>query len=275
MNDILKSARHKSIINASTYARDCSTLYHIQKQQDPRSNLQQDESVPLFKACYLYIGSGSNRVTSSTRYQQPLPSLVDWWYETCVGMGRNTEPLRKPIGLLNQVMAIRASVHDLDSLQDYLLPLLKQPTELPRIMAMFHDLTRHRIWNEMAVVTTRRESASLILGREAVAAVVSPRKRSIGDVDLPNRTALRKIKRGSDKLRFLLKQHADFQSLADGKKEKLNPASKRWYNRHVAQVVKCFLTCHKSSVASFLAGSSSGTGIFKTDPYKCNKGCQN
>ena len=131
MNDILKSARHKSLTNAATYARDCSTLYHMQKQQDPQGMLQNNDAVGEFHACFLLVGSsGGDQVTASTRYQKPLPELADWWYSTCIGYGNNNDPLRSPISLMEQVLATRASVQDFDELKQHLFEKLKNPRDI-------------------------------------------------------------------------------------------------------------------------------------------------
>jgi hypothetical protein len=271
ITNIMKSARHKSVNNACTYQRDAATLYELNAEE--REN--KDNEVGIFKSIFLEVGQHGTAITSSTPFQKPLPELVDWWYSTCLGMG--DRPITRPIEVLTLALRQRPRLRDLAAIKDRLGNTIQDSQELEFVMQMLTDYNHHCVRQEnlrmLEQLERARDTSAPTTGATAVLApmVLPPaakRTRREGTVlvELQGQDHLKTLE-GLGKLEFLLCKEAELLEMTSGDKEKLNPSSKRWYNRHVAKAVLCLHSHLSDDSQAFL--QRYGHKFFTTK-FKCS-----
>jgi len=250
MSNVMKSARHSTVSNASTYQRDASTLFELVQRE--RHNM--DNKVGMFKSIFLEIGTHGSAVTSSAPYQKPLPELARWWYSTCLGL-RDRPVGNNPVEILLLACNVRPRCQGLDEIKVNLLNCIPNPSKVNGLM----DQIQNYLDKERREITARilqDLEASRSQPREASQEVLSPaavpqKRRIIGTIDFHN-TKKRKGERGNDHINFLLEKKKEFIEKTGGQQMKLTESARRWYSRHVVKCLMCLEDHLKGDRATFL-----------------------
>jgi hypothetical protein len=270
VSNIMKSARHKSVNNACTYQRDAATLYELNAEE----KFNEDNEVGTFKSIFLEVGQHGTAITASTPFQKPLPELADWWYSTCLGMGKR--PITRPVELLVLALRQKPKLRSLDAIKDRIGNSIRDPHEVEFVIQMFHNFNLQCVRQEnlcmLEQLKRARDTSAPTTGTTVVlASMVSPpakRKQREGTdlVELQGQDQLKTLK-GLEKLEFLLSKEAELFEIASGDKEKLNPSSKRWYNRHVAKALLCLHSHLNEDSQTFLQRYGQK---FTTTKFRCS-----
>ena len=257
----MKSARHKSANNASTYQRDAATLYEINVEE----RFMENNTVGRFRSIHLEVGQHGTSVTPSTPYQKPLCQLVDWWYSHCLGY--KDRPMTEPLRVLTFALRRTPDVTTMNELRVYAFKNV-QPEVASKMMNLFkkfhHDAIQAEVQKTLLGVRSRDQD-SIQQPEVATVSPIAKRQRRQGDIELRGRTTMTKTK-GLQKLATIKQAHGQLETDCNGQKELLNSASKRWYNRHCVKVCKCLFEHLNGNDALFLSlyGES-----FKTEKHEC------
>ena len=164
----------------------------------------------------------------------------------------------------------------MDAIKDCIGNSIQDPHKLEFIIQMFHNFNHQSVRQEnlrmLEQLERARDTSAPTTGPTVVlAAMVSPpakrrRKEGTDLVELQGQDQLKALE-GLEKLEFLLSKENELFEKTLGDKEKLNPSSKRWYNRHVAKALLC--------LHSHLNGDSQGFlqrygQKFTTTKFQCS-----
>jgi hypothetical protein len=242
-SNIMKSARHKSVVNACTYSRDAATLFELHLLERCNDN----NCVGTFKSIFLEVGQHGTAITPSTPFQRPLPELAHWWYTTCLGLSGSVIS-SKPVEVLNLALQKKPKPCNMDAIQARLSKSIPDdPQEVERLMAMFLENSQQQVRQEnIRMLENLARGSGTTVPPTELAPMVSPpakRQRIAGTpkIELDDRPHLKQMT-GATRLEFLLSKEAEFLAKAFGSKKNLTDGSKRWYNRSVTGPVFVFIT---------------------------------
>jgi hypothetical protein len=246
---VVKSARHKTVNNVSTYMKDASTLYELNHRERHSS----DNEVGAFHSIFLEIGNHGSAITSSTPYQKALPELAQWWYSSCLGL-KDRPVGNRPVEILYLACNHRPQLHGMDLLQARLTTNIHNANEVNEIMDIFRGTMAEHTREAVASIHLQLEEAraqSTQPSQEVLVSVTGKKKDYSGNVQF-SETKLQKSIKGNDRIEFLLAREREFQEKTGGQKSKLTEAAKRWYNRHIVKCLVCLNTHLKGDRAAFL-----------------------
>lgn len=189
-------------------------------------------------------------------------------------MKMGSKPVEYPVALLEQhALTVQPKVRDWDAFKELVGPLLHDRSKLHSVVEMAMKLADERARQEttrqnvMAEASRHRIQQTGGSGVDGEVQESSQKKRKTrGCQELTNRDAFRKLKDGEARLNFLIEKEKELHEIADGNKELLTDACKRWYNRHVLAVLKCLTTCFSEDKSKFLAQYGHK---FKTNGFQC------
>jgi hypothetical protein len=252
--NILKSARHKTIANACTYARDSAT--HLAMVN--RERFSEQHTVSPWESIFLLAMDTAYTITSASRvFQKDIPDMAVYYVTKILFLDVTTMSINSILEFARQTVDKKT---ELDRLKELLVESV--PDGLAKkIIALVQTV----IANE--VDTRRKEELEARLLTSAEPLRESPTKKartSVGTNDIPLRLEFGKLKGAANKLAVIIEVN---KSLGEIKTEGLTAQARVWYTKNVPKVVTCLEVCHGGSLASFVTGL--GGKPFKSHEYKC------
>ena len=267
------SARHRTANNVATYQQDAATRWEL-------NNLERNNTAnrcgPM-KSRHLVKHLHGTAITPSTPYQKDLPQLVDWWYDTCLGL--KDVPFSEPISILNLALQDRSSspcsTVDFNTVQRSISAHISDPGIVRTLMSQVQRLTYNHSTRENQDLIRRLASYQNPVPGPSMRQVLDERASTTSPVRVPGtgspvpapiavsparttgtRSPVRTSRTSNTggialctqgfkglgdtraKLKFIQGVFKEFRAKTGGKKELLTPASKKWCNRYL-KIVLC------------------------------------
>ena len=190
-------------------------------------------------------------ITPSTPHQKPLPDLVQWWYDVCLGLAGI--PVKNPVEIL--VLALRKKERDtvgeagiknllsmhikdtklIGSLMGEITTFVHSYStkENGELLKRIQELKNDDTYEQDSDCTPNSAAPPTPVGQSTSGN--AKRKKKLVELSTKSFSSLSDT---VSKLQFVRKIHKEFlEKTEGGKKELLSPGSKRWYNRYVKVLV--------------------------------------
>ena len=259
MTQMLDTARHNSASNVRTYQKDAATRWELNNLTiDPTANV-----VGPFRSRHLSQQPYGAIATSSTPFQKPLPELVQWWYNDCLGM--KGKPFDMPVSILENVVLVRRDptgpISNLDDLAQLLSTHISSQEIVKTLMAKITAVTHVHSSRvnadllgqlEALKISNLPTAAPLPVLREVRATREQPIKSTPKTGTLSLVIPSFRCTTTLDKLRICTSVRTEFLlGPAKGHLKMLLPAPKRWIIRNMG-MLHCLETCCGKSEQRFV-----------------------
>lgn len=265
----MKSARHATANNVSTYQRDASTTYELSREE----RFNELNRVSPFRSRWMDPHQHGAAVSPSTPFQKALPDLASWWYSSCLCLG--DRPFDRPLNILRLALQEIAPPPGLNSLEGRLQRMLpNSPSEVEAIMKEFQAIANQQAaaqnasllsrFEELAVTNntpspTENQVSPLLLLPDHARPSDRPSQRpssTMGSMEISDKDIKARkdefTNNGTARATWYLSIYREVQNATNGRLQLLTDKDKRFYNRYVAHPCRCLVQCCGGSIRMFV-----------------------
>ena len=282
--NIMRSARHKTMKNASTYQRDCATLlgYVYNETYTPKNKVSPWSCIVLEAA-----ETARTITTPSRKYQKKLNDLSIFYIETVLDMCIDEHLVFKKV--LEMSMTYSAPpVSHVDSLRVLLIENKNSSTVVDSVIAIMDKAVAFQVEVLKQEFFTKFIPLSIsteVLG--TVTGTIGAKKRKFSTrptedtadsnvLTVHSTIELKVIVERADfskyttmniknKVEWLLLLHTKYHD----SRGKLDSVDRVWYAKNVSKVGTCVMQCYGGNVDAFVA--TLPPSMFAHRNYKCTK----
>lgn len=284
LSQILSSARHKSVTNASTYQMDSATLYAmvIRENNEEHHRISNWTSI-----CFTSVDNARTITQPSAIYQQPLHLLSIFYMEIIVQLkvdtkkitikeaiecARNHNTIIDKKSELNQVLAYSCTPEIAEKIKLIVEQDIQQQME-ERSTNMYN---LYRLENEekeafvafagLPIPSSDITSEAVPMDVVAVQKIKKLTKRDTNSLEIIERFKFYDYKNTMDKLDLIIKL---YDSGLCTKTKDMVQNCKNFYLKNVPRIAICIKKCHYENKQEF--ANKVGLTKFKTYNYTCDK----
>ena len=251
MANILKSARHTSVANAQTYARDAMTLCSWNRRAaagiGPDTN-----SVSRWESIHIdTVGPFESQCAHMRMLQKSLPDVAGWYFQSVLKL--HVDARLTPLQAVDAALKFGRQTVTEQQHHAFLRRQIPDREAFEEAWAMHQSVTKEAITTVTPILHSPNDPTPGIptaAGMPPAAATEEEpksKKRSHGDMSMPESTLLKDMTK-LDKAAKMLEIYHQYKGV---EKKSLTGSARKLYYGKIRPVALCVHTCFSDSVDDF------------------------